>query len=80
MRLPMPSPTATALACALVPPLLGLALEGSRAEAHGQGLYKTKAEAELRAQQLGCQGTHQNNGLWMPCSDEAQLHHALRRQ
>ena len=23
--------------------------------------------AEQRARELGCKGTHQNNGLWMPC-------------
>ncbi len=34
--------------------------------AHSTGIYKTQAEAEQRARELGCQGTHQNNGLWMP--------------
>jgi len=47
--------------------------------AHSKGLYKTQAEAEQRAKQLGCQGTHQNNGLWMPCSGEAMLHKELRQ-
>jgi len=23
---------------------------------------------------------HQNNGRWMPCSDEAELHRMLRKQ
>jgi hypothetical protein len=49
-------------------------------EAHPKGLYKTKAEAEQRARELGCQGTHPNNGLWMPCSDEAHFHQELRQQ
>ena len=48
--------------------------------AHAKGLYKTQAEAEQRAKQLGCQGTHQNNGHWMPCADEATLHRQLRQQ
>ncbi|MFM9047995.1 MAG: hypothetical protein ACKOOH_10165, partial [Cyanobium sp.] len=30
--------------------------------------------------ELGCQGTHQNNGLWMPCSGEAMLHKELRQE
>jgi hypothetical protein len=64
----------------LLPLLLALMAGGTRAEAHGQGLYKTKAEAEQRAKELGCQGIHQNNGLWMPCSNEAHLHRELRQQ
>lgn len=48
--------------------------------AHARGLYKTQAEAEQRARELGCKGTHQNNGLWMPCSDEAMLHKELRQE
>ncbi|MFN9694443.1 MAG: DUF3721 domain-containing protein [Synechococcaceae cyanobacterium] len=48
--------------------------------AHAKGLYKTQAEAEQRAQELGCKGTHQNNGLWMPCSGEAMLHKELRQE
>lgn len=38
------------------------------------------ALAEQRARELGCQGTHQNNGLWMPCRDEQDVHHKLRQQ
>jgi hypothetical protein len=52
----------------------------SPAMAHAKGLYKTKAEAEMRAKELGCKGAHQNNGLWMPCSDEAMLHQELRQE
>jgi len=29
---------------------------------------------------LGCKGTHQNNGLWMPCAHEAMLHQELRQE
>jgi len=48
--------------------------------AHAKGLYKTQAEAEQRARELGCNGTHQNNGLWMPCSGEAMLHKKLKQE
>jgi hypothetical protein len=48
--------------------------------AHPKGLYNTKAEAEQRARELGCEGTHQNKGLWMPCRHEAHLHQELRQQ
>ena len=47
---------------------------------HSRGLYATQAEAEQRAKQLGCEGVHQNNGQWMPCSDEAMLHKGLREE
>jgi hypothetical protein len=52
----------------------------NQALAHAKGLYKTKAEAEKRAKELGCQGAHQNNGLWMPCGHEAMLHQELRQE
>lgn len=48
--------------------------------AHGRGLYDNKADAERRAQELGCIGVHQNKDKWMPCRDEQQLHHHLRHQ
>jgi hypothetical protein len=63
---------ALALFCALQLP--------SQALAHAKGLYKTQAEAEKRTRELGCKGTHQNNGLWMPCSGEAMLHQELRQE
>jgi hypothetical protein len=43
-------------------------------QAHPRGLYDTQQQAEQRARQLGCAGTHQNNGKWMPCRTEAELH------
>ncbi|MDI9405984.1 MAG: DUF3721 domain-containing protein [Chitinophagaceae bacterium] len=52
----------------------------THALAHAKGMYKTRAEAEKRAKELGCKGTHQNNGLWMPCSGEAMLHKELRQE
>ncbi|MEB3254237.1 MAG: DUF3721 domain-containing protein [Synechococcus sp.] len=53
---------------------------GSSAWAHGKGLYATEAEAQTRAQQIGCTTVHQNNGKWMPCTDERELHRQLRKQ
>jgi hypothetical protein len=47
---------------------------------HARGLYATQVEAEQRAKQLGCKGVHQNNGQWMPCSNEAMLHKELREE
>ena len=63
---------AVALFCALQLP--------DQALAHARGMYRTQAEAEQRARELGCKGTHQNNGLWMPCSGEAMLHRELRQE
>jgi hypothetical protein len=52
----------------------------SQVLAHAKGRYKSQAEAEQRAKALGCKGTHQNHGLWMPCSGEAMLHKELRQE
>ena len=38
----------------------------------------TQQQAEQRAKELGCTGTHQNSGKWMPCRNEATLHQHLR--
>ena len=57
-----------------------LAMIPSPAFSHGKGMYDTKAEAEERAQEIGCEGVHENNGRWMPCLDEADLHKTMRRQ
>ena len=48
--------------------------------AHSTGIYASEAEAQERAKQLGCESVHQNNGLWMPCSDESELHRMLRKE
>ena len=58
----------------------GAVLLPGLAWSHAKGLYKTQTEAEKRAKELGCKGTHQNNGLWMPCSGESMLHHELRQE
>ena len=47
---------------------------------HGKGLYKTEAEAKKRAAEIGCSTIHDNNGKWMPCADERELHQQLRKQ
>lgn len=60
--------------------LLSVLLLPGQALAHAKGMYKTQAEAEQRAKELGCKGTHQNNGLWMPCGGEAMLHKELRQE
>ena len=49
-------------------------------QAHSTGIYKSEAAAKQRATELGCDSVHQNNGRWMPCSDEAELHRMLRKQ
>ena len=48
--------------------------------AHGKGLYATEAEAKQRAAEIGCKSVHENNGRWMPCTDERELHKQLRKQ
>jgi hypothetical protein len=67
------------LGVAAVALLIALQLS-DQALAHAKGLYKTQAEAEKRAKELGCNGTHLNNGFWMPCSGEAMLHQELRQE
>ena len=57
---------------------LALAATPLSIHAHPKGLYDTQQQAEQRAKELGCTGTHQNSGKWMPCSTEATLHQHLR--
>ena len=64
----------------LVLSLIALFLSGSAGLTHGKGLYATEAEAQQRAEQLGCSSTHQNNNRWMPCANEQELHQQLRKQ
>ena len=47
---------------------------------HSKGIYQFKADAEQRAGEIGCKLVHQNNGKWMPCADERELHRQLRKQ
>ena len=48
--------------------------------AHSKGLYATEAEALQRATEIGCSSVHENNGRWMPCTGERELHQQLRKQ
>ena len=48
--------------------------------AHSKGLYATEAEARQRAAKIGCSSIHKNNGRWMPCTDERELHQQLRKR
>ncbi|WP_186515657.1 DUF3721 domain-containing protein [Synechococcus sp. PROS-9-1] len=68
--------TLMSVAIALVAVFVG----SSPALAHGKGLYSTEAEAQARADEIGCITVHQNNGKWMPCADERELHQQLRKQ
>ena len=47
---------------------------------HSRGLYATAAEARQRAAEIGCSSIHENNGRWMPCTGERELHQQLRKQ
>ena len=60
--------------------VLALLVNTTPAMAHGKGLYGTEAEAQQRAAEIGCTTVHENNGRWMPCADERQLHRQLRKQ
>ena len=68
--------TLMSFAIALVAVFVG----SSAALAYGKGLYSTEAEATARAAEIGCTTVHQNNGKWMPCADERELHQQLRKQ
>ena len=59
---------------------LALLVNPTPGMAHGKGLYGTEAEARQRAAEIGCRSVHENNGRWMPCSDERELHQQLRKQ
>ncbi|MDB4346407.1 DUF3721 domain-containing protein [bacterium] len=52
----------------------------SPAQAHRKGIYASEAEALTQAEKIGCTDVHQNNGRWMACADERDLHQQMRRQ
>ena len=71
----------------VIPPLsalsfgvLALLVNTTPGMAHGKGLYATETEARQRAAEIGCSSVHENNGRWMPCTDERELHQQLRKQ
>ena len=68
------------LISALTCSVLSLLANQTPGMAQGKGLYATEAEARQRAAEIGCSSVHQNNGRWMPCSDERELHQQLRQQ
>nr|WP_186540096.1 DUF3721 domain-containing protein [Synechococcus sp. BIOS-E4-1] len=76
--------SALAIACTTVVGISGVAISGvvmsNPALAHSKGLYATEAEARQRAEEIGCNTVHKNNGRWMPCADERELHQQLRKQ
>ena len=52
----------------------------SPAHAHRKGIYESQGDAQKRAEEIGCSTVHQNNGRWMPCANEQELHRQLRKQ
>ena len=68
--------TLTSIAIALLVFIFG----SGPAQAHGKGISSTEAEAQTRADEIGCTTVHQNNGKWIPCADERELHRQLRKQ
>ena len=60
--------------------ILALLMNQTPGMAHAKGLYANEAEALQRAAEIGCSSVHKNNGRWMPCTDERELHQQLRKQ
>ena len=60
--------------------IIALLVNPTPGMAHSKGLYGTKAEALQRAAEIDCTSVHENNGRWMPCTDERELHQQLRKQ
>ena len=60
--------------------VLALLVNPTPGMTHSKGLYATEAEALQRAAEIDCTSVHKNNGRWMPCTDERELHQQLRKQ
>ena len=60
--------------------VLALLMNTTPGMAHGKGMYTTEIEAQQQAAEIGCRSVHENNGRWMPCTDERELHQQLRKQ
>ena len=45
-------------------------LSASSIAAEGEFGYATKAEALTKAQELGCEGAYQWEGIWLPCEED----------
>ena len=74
------SPTGIMSLSAVVAAVAVVVVNTGPALAHSKGLYATEAEAQQRAAEIGCKAVHQNNGRWMPCANERELHQQLRKQ
>ena len=76
--------SALAIACTTVAYISAVVMAGlampKPALAHSKGLYATESEARHRAEAIGCSAVHKNNGRWMPCANERELHQQLRKQ
>ena len=59
---------------------VAITFSASPAQTHRKGIYTGEAEALTQAEKIGCTEVHQNNGRWMPCADERELHQQMRRQ
>ena len=59
---------------------IAITFSTSPAYAHRKGIYASEDEALTQAEKIGCTDVHQNNGRWMPCADERELHQQMRRQ
>jgi hypothetical protein len=75
---PFQQPNRWALQAALATAAFALLHATAPAEAHMQGMFKTKQEAEKRAAELKCKGAFAMGSLWMPCANEQSLHKALQ--
>ena len=60
--------------------VLALLVNPTPGMAHSKGLYASETEAKQRAAEIGCTAVHKNDGRWMPCADERELHQQLRKQ
>ena len=47
--------------------------------AHMRGSFSSEQEAINRSLELGCEGIHKNQGKWLPCQNEKELHIYLRK-
>ena len=47
--------------------------------AHMRGKFSSEKEAEDKALELTCEGTHKNQDKWLPCKNEKELHKYLRK-
>ena len=47
--------------------------------AHMRCTFLSEKDAKNRSLELGCEGIHKNQGKWMPCKNEKELHIYLRK-